>query len=446
MSFEKVVLTGDVGGAPSSVAAPVGPWGDFSLVPWDPGLVREPMDMPVAGSKAPNHPSDVEKIKKLINKVWRPSSPLAVNGFCDGHLVMTIIQIQAVLGMVPDGIIGRTGTTLKVLNGLGDPAKITKAAIGKFEQGAYDIKYSTTMPLAHYPPGFTLLLNTGKANPMIWEGGPMISSEYDFSIDVTAEAKSDLLTDKNAGAFLDAVGRNKEWAKPCPLRLYLVREGIVIWASNEESIPAPVAPYEGRLTPAAFGSDTSQPKMIYVGTGEAPFIGRRLWKIGTKYWFRWGSEIVTDNQYRGMDCINFVGSVYEIATKVDPASNPYYNSPNMATALGATAVTWTETLPPPPVPPVPPVPGAPPVPPVQPLKITAGSGKGKAIKKYFEDPTRTQTYLIWTGGHIRIIVNKTVHEWSSSANGYKSGAVSAEATVKDDTTYNLYSLPANRQF
>lgn len=441
MAFHKVVLQGDVGGDPDLVAHPIGPWPDQTNVPWDPGLVTSPILMPIGSAKAPNHPADVEKVKKLINQVFRPSWPLALNGTCDGALVMKITNIQQMLGMTPDGIIGRTGFTLKVLNGLAEPAKITRAQIGNFEKGVYDIKYTTSLPIPEYPRGYSLQLNTGSANPMVFPGGKLPSSEYDFGIDVREQSRNDLLTDKNAEAFLDAVAKNKKWAKPCPLRLYLIREGFVVWQSDEVSIPAPVAPYEGRLTPAAIGADTSMPRMIYVGTGQAPFIGRRLWRIGKKYWFRYGSSVVTEDQYRGMDCINFVGSVYQVATTNNAATNPYYSSPNMASALGASPVVWTEALPPPPNPP-----SVPPVPPVQPLKIEDGVGKGKAIKKYFEDPGRNDTYLIWTGGHIRMVVRKVVHEWSSSANGYKSGAVSAEATVKDDHTYRLYSLPANRQF
>ncbi len=441
MAFQKTTISAAVGGDPSRIPTP-GPWGDHWLTPWDPGLVGSPMQIPQSSTEVPNHAEDVRKIEALLNDTLRIARPMPVDGICDHQLVSVICDVQRELGLTPDGVISPTGKTLRLLNGIAHPAELTKAQVGNFEKGMYDIAYREYYEDPKFPACFDLLLSLGNANPMVYVGGEVPASEYEFAIDVREERRSDVLTKDNIVKFLDALARLKLWAKKCKLRLYLIHERRLVWQSNEREIDAPVAPYEGRLTPAAFGTAPSQPKMVYVGTGGHPFIGRRLWKIGAKYWFRYGSRVTTENQHRGMDCINFVGSVYQIATRLPPTANPYFSSPNMADELGASPVVWTETLPPP----APPQPGQQPVPPQQPLQIANGQGTGEAIKKYFEDPTRTQTYLIWTGGHIRIIVNKTVHEWAHSSNGYKSGPVSAEATVKDNTTYHLYSLPANRQF
>lgn len=445
MAFEKTVISASVGGKLDSPGMIESGW--FFRAPSELMPVGDPWHPPMLPptdlfTGAENRPEDVTKIQKLLNLIYRPASPLPEDGVINAAVVTAIVRMQELCGLGVDGVIGPSGTTLRHLNAIAKPAKITHAQVGTgvqtgMENGIYHISYSSDFK-PDWPPGYQLFLSVGEASPMVYPRGLVPKSEFDFGVDVTGTPKRwDILTEDHAAPLLEAMGKFKDpWAKPCKIRLYLLREGYLVWESNEPTIPAPVAPYEGPLNPGAFAHDKSLPKMIYVGTGDHPFIGRRLWQIGDKYWFRYGAQITTQNIHRGMDCINFIGSLYQMRT--DPP-NPYHSSPNMAAALGATAVEWTETLPAP-------DPAAPPAAPAVPLKIEDGKGKGKAIKKYFEDPFRTQTYLLWTGGHIRIVVRKTVHEWSSKANGYKAGPVSAEATVADNTTYHLYSLPANRQF
>jgi len=216
-----------------------------------------------------------------------------------------------------------------------------------------------------------------------------------------------------------------------------VRAGIV-WQSAQFRFDSPVRPYKGALSPVAIGTDRGLPKMIYAGTGAAPFVGRYFQKIGDRHYFTYGGRLETDNAFRGFDCITYVGSAYGISA----ASGNMTSSANLATAMGASPVNWTQPVPvPAPAPGQSPgsSPGQPPAP-ATPLAITGGIGTGTAIKAFFQDPARTGSYLIWTGGHIRVIVNKTVHEWSppSDKNGYEAGPVATQ--VRNGTTYHLYSL------
>lgn len=429
--FEPVVINGPVGDVRTDrTTDPL-----LGGIPFSPGMPNYLF--------VPNHPTDVMNVQILINRVYRASAPIGVTGMVDETTLAAIRGAQQMVGEQPDGVIRPFGPTLRLLNAIGTAETIAAAHPIRRDEGAYALKYQETGPgleiaARDFPEGFEVLAHFGRPDYRARAGLPMAADIRDTrcvslgrhlgpqlfgTVQRTARARCD--------AFIGIVDKHDFWGTKIGLIIYLLREGIIVWASEPCPLPAPVRPFDGTLTPAGIGADAGQPRMVYCGTGKKPFIGRFLKRIAGHRMFYYGGILETDNRLRGFDCTTFAGN----SLGLDERNAQLTSSPAVASGLGATAVTWSFPAPSPTAPP-----GTPP--PVPTHTITNGVGTGTAVKKYFADAANTGTYLIWTTGHIIVIINKVTYDWSPPDidNGFRQSTVPSR--FKDSETYNLWKVPA----
>jgi hypothetical protein len=111
-------------------------------------------------------------------------------------------------------------------------------------------------------------------------------------------------------------------------------------------------------------------------------------------------------------------------------------SSDLAAALGATACTVSaeEEVPPPK--------GSPKgtAPTTKTVTITLDSALPKHVKTFFTS-NKTGSFLIYSGGHIVLVVDGTVHEFSSSKGGYVSTAVDTWLEPYKEKRLTVRKLP-----
>ena len=370
---------------------------------------------------APNDSADVIQIQQLLNKLAVTMQPIPVNGICDERTVQGIREFQSWYGGIVDGQVDPGGTTLRRMNALAEPIDLQAISLTSPKKGAYTVAYKVETPPKVYR---LLLLMTYQTCSDISPGfglNPYLESNC---MEITGKKKSRLLDKDNLSEFMTLIEQNRLWGLTGSLRLLLMKDRKLVSVSSERSFSAPIQPYAGKLTPWDIGKGDAGPKLTYIGTGKSPFIGRYFYneKIGGKYFWKYGSTLVTENQNRGFDCITFVGSCFAVATNIGGV-NPYLSSDNMATALKASYVGWEKS---------------------KTEKIVDGEGKGSLIKSYFEQAGKEGTFLLWKGSHIVLVHNKEVYEFAASKKGFVKTAL--KNWVGDNTSYHLCSLPADKQF
>ena len=375
--------------------------------------------MTIQGSSsysAANDANDVRKIQELLNLLAVPKQPLPLSGKCGPELVEAIASFQKLWPGTADGQVDPNGTTLRRMNTLATPLEPSEPSKVHPTLGAFLIKYTGQRP----PEPYRVLLNlTSIAPPTLLPGKPL-GQEAANCMEVTTRPSTGLLSKENLAEFLALVEKRKVWGdKKAAIRLVVIRDDQVVSVSTHKVFNAPVQPWAKAVEPKEIGKGDDGPKLQYIGTGDAPFIGRYFYSkpIGGKYYWKYGSELVTEDKYRGFDCITFVGSLY-LMEPTSGADNPFANSQNMADALGAEAVEWTDAK--------------------KQNHVKEGEAKGSVIKKFFAEPDHNGTYLLWKGSHITLVIDKTVYEFGHSAGGYKETAVSS--WVGDTVDYHLYSL------
>jgi len=368
---------------------------------------------------APNDPSDVIKVQQILNQLQITVSRIRANGLCEKSTVDAIREFQKWFGGTIDGRVDPGGKTIQRLNELSEPMGLEDIKQTHPKYGAYSIRYKTrTVPKEFR----VLLLLTEQVCLNTFPGSNLQPNIELNSMDVTDHKKKSLLNKNNIATFMTLIDDNKLWGRTGSVRLLLIRNRKVVSISTDKSFAAPVQPYAGALTPWDIGKGDSGPKMKYVGTGSAPFIGRYFYdvKIGDKYFWKYGSNLVTNNDHRGFDCITFVGSCFALSTV---GVNPYLSSANMASALNATYINWEKS---------------------STEKITNGVGSGKLVKAFFAQSNKTGTFLLWKGSHIVLVHNKEVYEFAASKKGFVKTALTS--WVGNSTSYHVCSLPTDKQF
>jgi hypothetical protein len=168
-------------------------------------------------------------------------------------------------------------------------------------------------------------------------------------------------------------------------------------------LKTPVAPYQGGIGPenAAVLGDSAP--LRYVGTGKAPYIGRMLHPpIAGMRFFKYGGHLTADVTERGFDCITYVGSLFGAQSHMEKTGK------ELAEHLAAK-----------------PVPGIP------------DSAEAKVVEKYFDNAGSGRTYLLWSGGHVVTVIDRTVHEFTPTATGgYRATPV--VAWLREGTHANLH--------
>lgn len=174
----------------------------------------------------------------------------------------------------------------------------------------------------------------------------------------------------------------------------IVRVDGLVKASYPVTVQPPVAPYSGDLGPDSAGCLGDDKPTRYVGTGEAPFVGRILHKpIAGMRFYKYGGKFTVRVDERGFDCITFVGSVFGAQSHMDAKGD------KLAAHLKAASV-----------------------------KHVPDQSHPATVMHYFKHHAgaKDETYLLWSGGHIVLVHLGSVHEFNvRPKNGYNVTDVEA---------------------
>jgi hypothetical protein len=340
------------------------------------------------GKPAPNKAEDVAKVQALLKKVFGARAPVFKDGVCDDTLKSAIADFQKIWSPTTDGTIAPNGQTLKRLDRLANPLVLKPITLGAVKKGGYIISYETCDggPLPPAGKGYSLHLG------FITEAN---------TIDVTGRSANDLLGIDNLGQVLTVFEKLVCWSSAVQCRLYLKYERGTITTSGTQILSAPVRPHNGKMIPLDEVNNGS--KLTYQGDPDAKdFHGRMFGEVPgyDKYVFLWAGKFETNNSFRGFDCITYVGTACG-------ASNFHMaDSEDLANSLGATTIehihktkdpkTGEDTT----------------------VKVKLESADPAYVKEFFE-ATPTGYFLLWSIGHIVIVVDGEVHEFKASApSGY----------------------------
>lgn len=240
--------------------------------------------------------------------------------------------------------------------------------------GGYRIGYS-----GHVPSGHTL-----------WLGLPDLHN----AMNVTGRPAHDLLDGANLPKFLSLIGNQKLWGQKdlgcCRCSLFVLNGNVVVAQSNQLPFAPPVRPLvcRPRLGMPTLGLGSSElDRLTYAGVDDHGNAGRFLHfpAIDNCYYFRNGTDSMfeTDNKMRGFVCTTYIGAVWGIPVQKNGPMTWHGNT------IAATA-------------------GAP-------FFCTDLGMKDKPVNevKQFMLEHPRGTYLVGTHGHIALVVNGVVHDFTT---------------------------------
>ena len=220
-------------------------------------------------------------------------------------------------------------------------------------------------------------------------------------------------------------------------------DGTVISESTPQNLPCPVQYHNGKMLP--LDETNNGAKLTYQGDSEeGPFYGRMLHKIDGMdgYFFKYAGQFETDTSHRGFDCITYAGT-----TCGAPVTSMGVTA-DMAAAVNATKCTLEKPAPPPPTPK-----GAATPPKTAPAAASAAATPAPATIKVELENTEPQNvkdffakssdgyYLLWSGGHVVVVANGTVHEFALSKKGYFTSSVETWLDPYKNMKLTLRKLP-----
>lgn len=197
-------------------------------------------------------------------------------------------------------------------------------------------------------------------------------------------------------------------------RLYVVLNDQVISESNMQILNCPVQPHNGKMLP--LDEVNNGRKLTYQGDPDAgengEYWGRMFHQIAgyDGYFFRYLSSLETDNAKRGFDCITYAGAACGASIHRMKASA------DLAASLDATACSVETSVE------KPGTKGAPPT--VTKATAALENAELKYVKEFFRTNT-TGYFLMWSTGHIVLVGNGVVHEFTPKAgiSGYAATPV-----------------------
>ncbi|MDH5544981.1 MAG: hypothetical protein OEZ43_05275 [Gammaproteobacteria bacterium] len=345
------------------------------------------------GENGVNNPRDVAIVENLLEQarvVWTgekiPRLPFTTN--TPGKLLATpplrisYDTINAIRGFQKlygkdDGLIEPNKTTFNRLVSLNTPLKLKTPTLERFNNGAYKISYTGTKP----PKPYRILFRIAASPPLL----AIVNAQIDPTqvIDVTDRSSKDLFSSENLPQLLALIKKQNLWGKKIPCALYVARENWPVSISNVEFLTCPVKPISGPLSPAMGEGDTG-PALKYTGNGTGRILHHEA--IDGDYYFVYNNLPVIDNDKRGFDCTTYVGGIFACDASKKGMSG--YGT-QLAEHLGAT----------------------------RPFDIDAK--KKDDIIKFFDDH-KTGTYVMWNEGHVVLVVDRHVHEFTNRGtnNGY----------------------------
>jgi hypothetical protein len=185
------------------------------------------------------------------------------------------------------------------------------------------------------------------------------------------------------------------WATKARAVLIVERDGTVVSLSNLQLIDCPVEPYGGELSDhladTKLGEDDSPP-LQYTGASDGSGGGAIAYipAIDGKYYFYYGSGFEIDNSRRGFDCTTFAGAVLGISATTGAMSG---NGTDLAAYLVKQGVACACDL---------------------------DDADQSEVHDFFNDHP-TGSYFAWSGGHVVLVKEAFVHEFTFG--GYKRTGV-----------------------
>jgi hypothetical protein len=346
------------------------------------------------GKAAPNKESDVKKVQGLLRKVLGGACPAFREGVFDSATKGAIEKFQREWGGFADGVIGPTGDTLKRLNRLANPLVLKPITREKLNS-----RYENNRMIADRG-GYSISYSTG-------DGGPLpAKSNYSVYlavggeenvIDVTKLPAKQLIDKQTLPQLLAILDDEDLWRTTVECTLQVRYSDFLISTSESQDLEAPVEPHNGRLVP--LDEVNNGPKLTYQGDPR-PFHGRMFVEVPgyPKPLFVYGGLLETDLQYRGFDCITYVG------TACGGSNLHMAESPDMASHLGASSVTASITTM-----------DAKTKKPVVESKVLDYANP-EDVRQFFS-ATSMGYFIMWKGDahpgtHVVLVVDGTVHEFN----------------------------------
>jgi hypothetical protein len=378
------------------------------------------MDVTILGSvgrNGKNYPGDVAKIQQLLFEVglapyslpgeWFdfPQSRIAAAGSqtcaakpaVDPATVSAIEEFQQLWGGSVDGCVEPGRNTLERLNETKKPLRLAEIKLAYLNNTGiypcgYWIRYTGKTP----PNGYQVLLSVSAA-PLVFEAGSWLKAENlaDF-MNITARDRNCVICQDNLPQLLALMNKNNLWATTAIVTLLVTKGYKVISRSISAFIECPVKPYAGNLRASlgngSLGEEAGTPPLLYNGAANGSGGGAmfHIPAVEGKYYFEYGGRFETDNSRRGFDCTTFAGAVFNV-------------NPNTG-AMAGTAETLANHL------------GA---------QSCAMEEKTGAQVKTFFSTHKTGTYILGSGGHVMIVVDGVIHEFTLPVGqpGYRHGDV-----------------------
>jgi hypothetical protein len=334
---------------------------------------------------AKSAPFEENAVQELVRKAGIP--------FRGPRLFAGDIEVfQKMVGLKADGRVDKGGLTLRYLNAVANPPKLhVKDSIvfgGGLGQstvssqgilyGGYQITYTTEdggKGDTKIPPPYRVLLGVDAAN----------------TIDVTGRPMKDVMNAAKLAELLGLIERRNAWGTSISLMLFVTLEREVISSSNSMNLLCPVKPHSGRML-----SDDENKDLFYLGVlapegskDKDQFYGRFFRQVPgyDKYLFCWGGYLELGADKRGFDCITYAGTTCG-AKPADLGGN----GESLAAALNATDVVHD--------------------------KVTLNKARMSVLKSFFEKNT-TGYYLLYSSGHVTLVVDGYVYEFKPNRPGNK---------------------------
>ena len=195
------------------------------------------------------------------------------------------------------------------------------------------------------------------------------------SLDITGRPRGDVLGNDNLPQFLRLIEQVGSWGQSVDCKVLLYADGKLTARSNVQKLTCPVKPYCGPVT--FDGIRMEIPLLTYPGNGH----GRTWTLIDGKRYFRHKGKLETDNSMRGFDCTTFPMAFFDCY-------------PNMSKKYGTALADALHAQ-----------------------KCNMEQKKKDEVKAFFSAEGRQGTYFMWSAGHVVLVENSTIHEFTYG--GYK---------------------------
>lgn len=373
------------------------------------------------GPSLDNNEEDVKKIQMLLNSV-RIEPKLQVSGAFDQDTSTAIGNFQKIWGGKPNYRIEPGGTWMQRLNDTIKPLTLKSIKLISIRLGGYEITYEGFIP----PKGYKVMFYLPSSFTRI----PSDAIDITRQGLVNKQAIIRLKIKDTLPQLLRLIESKGVWGSLLACNLYLVREdGQVVSASNQVNVSTPVKPYDG---PIKLNMAHIDPPMHYVGvktpatqsgvTGE----GRFFWPqpIDGRRYFAYKSKFETDPDKRGFDCTTYVGTILGLRPPTDIYSGEMWGrGEDTARMIGA-----------------------------EPCEFEYAPGKKKIMEnidlpmmKYFFANNSMGAFIMWTSGHVMLVVDNLVHEFNipiGSPGYWKRDVLHERPWLVKGMKFNIRKIPS----